>query len=279
MIMRNRPVQLRSVRAQQPAPHDPTAPAIDARELSVAYGERFALRDVTFSLRAGQRLAVIGPNGAGKSTLLKVAGGLLFATSGTLLVHGHAPRDHLCVAYVPQRSNVDWRFPLRVADVVLTGRTGRLGALRWPGRRDRELSRDAMERVGLGQLADRLIGELSGGEQQRMFIARAMAQEAEIVLLDEPLAGLDVPATSEVIALLRELRQATLVVALHDLAIAAANFDRVLLLRERMIQFGTPSDVFRPEFLEPAYGGCVRLVETERGRLVVHDDACAKGES
>ncbi len=234
------------------------------------------LRDVSFALHAGQRLAVVGPNGAGKSTLLKIAGGLLPAAAGALRVYGHAPRDHLCVAYVPQRSTVDWRFPLCVSDVVLMGRVGRLGALRRPGREDRQLVRQAIARVGLESLAGRQIGELSGGEQQKMFIARAMAQEAEIVLLDEPLAGLDVPATAEVVSLLRRLERTTLVVALHDLAIAAASFDFVLLLRQRMIGFGTPDEVFRPSFLEEAYGGCVRMVRTADGQLVVHDDACAK---
>jgi ABC-type Mn2+/Zn2+ transport system ATPase subunit len=244
--------------------------------LAAAYRGRIVLRDVSFALRAGERLAVIGPNGAGKSTLLKVAGGLLPAAAGTLLVHGHAPRDHLCVAYVPQRSDVDWRFPLNVTDVVSMGRTGRLGALRRPGREDRTLTIEAIRRVGLEPLARRQIGELSGGEQQKMFIARAIAQEAEIVLLDEPLAGLDVPATTEVIALLSRLEGATLAVALHDLAIAAASFGRVLLLRERMISFGAPEEAFQPGFLEQAYGGCVRMVRTADGQLIVHDDACAK---
>jgi manganese/iron transport system ATP-binding protein len=267
---------VRRSRPAHPAPHDRGTPAIEARDLAAAYGGRIVLREVSFALDAGRRLAVIGPNGAGKSTLLKIAGGLLPAAAGALRIYGHAPRDHLCVAYVPQQSSVDWRFPLCVSDVVLMGRVGRLGALRRPGREDHELVRQAIARVGLEPLAGRQIGELSGGEQQKMFIARAMAQEAEIVLLDEPLAGLDVPATAEVVSLLRRLERATLVVALHDLAIAAASFDLVLLLRQRMVRFGTPDEVFRPSFLEEAYGGCVRMVRTADGQLVVHDDACAK---
>lgn len=267
---------LRPTRPGRPAPHDPAAPAIEARDLSVAYRGRLALRDVSFAVRGGERLAVVGPNGAGKSTLLKVASGLLSAAGGTLLVHGHAPRDHLCVAYVPQRLDVDWRFPLTVADVVLMGRTGHLGVLRRPGMRDRGLAREAMHRVGLDHLAGRQISELSGGEQQRMFIARAIAQEAEIVLLDEPLAGLDVPAEAEVIATLGRLGRATIVVALHDLAVAAAHFDRVLLLRERMISFGAPDEAFQADFLREAYGGSVQMVRTTDGHLVVHDAPCAR---
>ena len=267
---------MRRSRAERPVAHDPLAPALEARDLSVSYGGRVALRDVTFALEAGRRLAVVGPNGAGKSTLLRVAAGLLSAASGTLLVHGHAPREHVCVAYVPQRSDVDWRFPLCVADVVLMGRTGRLGPLRRPGRADRQLARAAMERVGLDSLAARQIGELSGGEQQKMFIARALAQEAEIVLLDEPLAGLDVPATTDVLALLGTLERATLVVALHDLAVAAASFDLVLLVRQRMIRFGRPADAFEPAALEEAYGSSVPMARTVDGRLVVPDDDCVK---
>ncbi len=258
------------------APHDPNAPAIEAGELSADYGGRAALRDVSFALRAGQRLAVVGPNGAGKSTLLRLIAGLLSPTGGSLLVHGHAPQEHLCVAYVPQRADVDWRFPLRVTDVVLMGRTGRLGALRRPRRGDHELARAALDRVGLTPLASRQISELSGGEQQKMFIARAIAQQAELVLLDEPLAGLDIPAAADVVALFARLGGATLVVALHDLAIAAGHFDLVLLLRQRMIRFGTPNAAFQPEALAEAYGGTVRMVETGNGRLVVQDDDCAK---
>ncbi len=267
---------LRLTRPGRPASHDPAAPAIEARGLSVAYRGRVVLRDVSFAVRGGERLAVVGPNGAGKSTLLKVASGLLPPVAGTLLVHGHAPRDHLCVAYVPQRLDVDWRFPLTVADVVLMGRTGRLGVLRRPGIRDRDLAREAMRRVGLDHLAGRQISELSGGEQQRMFIARAIAQEAEIVLLDEPLAGLDVPAEAEVIATLGRLGRATIAVALHDLAVAAAHFDHVLLLRERMISFGTPAEAFQADSLREAYGGSVQMVRTTEGNLVVHDDPCAR---
>jgi ABC-type Mn2+/Zn2+ transport system ATPase subunit len=261
----------RSVRVS--AVHDASAPAIVARDLAAAYGDRIVLREVTFDLRAGAHLAVVGPNGAGKSTLLKVIGGLLPWTRGTIRVHGHAPRDHLCIAYVPQRSDVDWRFPVTVTDVVLMGLTGKLGPLRRASEGDRRLVASAIERVGLGDRAHRQIGELSGGEQQRMFIARAIAQEAEIVLMDEPLAGLDVPSEVDVLALLDRLDRTTLLVALHDLDVAAAHFDRVLLLSERMIGFGAPDDVFLPNALEAAYGGCVRMARTAGGALVVHDSA------
>ncbi len=258
------------------AVHDSSAPAVAAHDLAAAYGNRVVLRDVSFELEAGAHLAVVGPNGAGKSTLLRVVGGLLPWVRGTIRVHGHAPRDHLCMAYVPQRSDVDWRFPVTVNDVVMMGRAGKLGPFRRAGEADRKLVTGAIERVGLADRAHRQVGDLSGGEQQRMFIARAMAQEAEIVLMDEPLAGLDVPSEAGVLALLDQLDRTSLLVALHDLAVAATHFDRVLLLRERMIGFGTPDAVFLPEALEAAYGGCVRMVRTADGTLVLHDTACSR---
>jgi manganese/iron transport system ATP-binding protein len=262
--------------AQGSLVHDPNAPAVAARDLAVAYGDRIVLRDVSFELVAGAHLAVVGPNGAGKSTLLKVVSGLLPWGAGTIRVHGHAPRDHLCTAYVPQRSDVDWRFPVSVGDVVLMGRAAKLGPFRRAGARDRRLASDAIECVGLADRAYRQISDLSGGEQQRMFIARAIAQEAEIVLLDEPLAGLDVPSEAGVLALLGQLHQTTLLVALHDLGVAAAHFDRILLLRERMIGFGTPDDVFHPDTLELAYGGCIRRLRTADGMPIVHDTECSR---
>ncbi len=257
------------------AVHDANASAIAARHLTAAYERRIALREVSFDLPAGEHLAIVGPNGAGKSTLLKVIAGILPVSEGEIRIHGHAPREHLCTAYVPQRSDVDWRFPVTVEDVVRMGRTGQLGPLRRLGERDRQLTREAIARVGLSLLSGRQIGELSGGEQQRMFIARAIAQEAEVVLLDEPLAGLDIPAEADVLALLDRLEGTTLLVALHDLAVAGTHFGRVLLLRERLVGYGAPEDVFRPELLQAAYGDYVHLVRTSDGTLIVHDE-CAK---
>lgn len=259
----------------RPTPHDPQAPAVSVRALTVAYGSRAALEDVTLDIPSGAHVAVVGPNGAGKSTLLKVVGGLLPWTGGTVRVYGHAPSDHLCIAYVPQRSAVDWRFPVTVADVVLMGRTGRTGPFRPTRRADRERAAEAISWVGLDAKAGRRIGELSGGEQQRMFIARALAQEAELVLLDEPLAGLDVSLETDVLELLDRLDGATLLVALHDLGVAARHFGLALLLRRRMIGFGRPEAVFQPEMLEAAYGSCLKMVRTADGALVVHDTPCS----
>ncbi len=244
------------------AVHLPGAPALEVDRLTVLYDGRPALEDVTFRLSGGERLAIVGPNGAGKSTLLKVIAGVLAPTSGTVKIHGQDPCGHICIAYLPQRSEIDWRFPVTVFDVVMMGRVGRLGLVRRPGAHDRALVRDALAAVGLSDLADRGIGELSGGQQQRVFIARALAQEAELVLLDEPLAGLDAPSQEAILGLLNLLQErgATLLLSLHDLDIAAQHFPLVLLLNRRVVAFGPPEEAFTPAKLVEAFGGRLRAL-------------------
>jgi manganese/iron transport system ATP-binding protein len=245
-------------------------------QVTVAYDGRKALDAVSFGLGRGERVAVVGPNGAGKSTLFKVIAGVLEPTSGQVRVAGHCPGKHICIAYVPQRSQVDWTFPVTVADVVMMGRTGQIGWLRRPGARDRAQVRDSMKLVGLAELAGRQIGELSGGQQQRMFIARALAQQAELMLMDEPLTGLDVPSQEDILRILDELkeRQVTVMVATHDLSQAAERFDRVILLNRRLLGSGDPSEVFTHEKLSAAYGAHLRLVETDAGIMVLSDTCC-----
>jgi manganese/iron transport system ATP-binding protein len=249
---------------------------LEASHVSVHYNGRPALEDVSFRLAGSERVAVVGPNGAGKSTLFKVIAGVLNPTAGEVMIAGHCPGGHICIAYVPQRSQVDWTFPVTVADVVLMGRAGRVGLLRRPGRKDWEYVRQCLEVVGLDDLADRQIGELSGGQQQRMFIARALAQEAELMLMDEPLTGLDVPAQEDIFRIMDELRQrgVTLMVATHDLNLAAERFDRVMLLNGRLVGLGIPEEVLTPERLEAAYGGQLRLVQTDDGLMVLSDTCC-----
>ena len=261
---------------KRPAPHDAEAPILEASQVTVRYNGRPALEGVSFRLVGGERVAVVGPNGAGKSTLFKVIAGVLHPTAGEVKVAGHRPGRHICIAYVPQRTQVDWSFPVTVADVVMMGRTGRVGLLRRPGRKDWEDIRQCLEVVGLTDLANRQIGELSGGQQQRMFIARALAQEAELMLMDEPLMGLDVPARGDVFRTMDELRQrhVTVMVATHDLNLAAERFDRVMLLNGRLLGIGRPGDVFTPERLQMAYGGHLRLVHTDGGLMVLSDTCC-----
>jgi manganese/iron transport system ATP-binding protein len=185
--------------------HQVGAPILEVSDVTVRYDGRLALEEVSFQLTPGERMAVVGPNGAGKSTLFKVIAGVLQPTTGKVSVYGHGPGGHICIAYVPQRSQVDWSFPVNVADVVMMGRIGKLGPLRWPKARDWAYVRQCLEVVGVADLADRQISELSGGQQQRMFIARALAQEAELMLMDEPLTGLDLTSQEDTFHILDEL--------------------------------------------------------------------------
>lgn len=237
-------------------PHDLDQPILQVKNVSLRYDVQVALDDVSFELEAAERVAVVGPNGAGKSTLFKVISGLLQPTQGEIFIHGHQPNRHVCIAYVPQRSQVDWRFPVNVSDVVMMGRSSRVRMFRHPGKKDREFVQQCMDTMRISHLAKRQIGALSGGQQQRMSIARALAQEAELMLMDEPLSGLDVTAQKDILDILDRLRehQVTVIVALHDLDLAAKHFDKVMLLNKELIGFGRPEDVFTANRLTAAYG-------------------------
>jgi manganese/iron transport system ATP-binding protein len=258
--------------------HLDSQPILDVHKLTVRYNGRTALESISFHLHAGEMVAVVGPNGAGKSTLFKVVAGVLQPSSGEVNVYGSIPSGHVCIAYIPQRSQVDWTFPVSVADVVMMGRIARLGWLGWPKKRDWELVQDALETVNLADLSKRQIGELSGGQQQRMFIARALAQEAELMLMDEPLTGLDTPSQENILSLLETLKEqhVTAMVATHDLEQAAEHFDRVMLLRQRLIGFGTPDLVLQTEKLIQAYGGNLHSINGEK--MLTVDDCCDDGD-
>ena len=261
--------------------HQQEAPILDVNHLWVRYETGVVLEDLTFHLHTAERVAVVGPNGAGKSSLFKVIAGVLPYTSGQVKVYGHGPAGHICIAYVPQRSQVDWTFPVNVADVVMMGRVGKMGLLRWPKRRDWDFVNQSLQDVGLLDLADRQISELSGGQQQRMFIARALAQEAELMLMDEPLSGVDLNSQELIFEILDELRKrsVTVMMATHDLEQAASRFDRVMLLNRRLLGIGAPQDVFKTEKLMAAYGGHLRLVQTSENLLAVTDSCCAEEEA
>ena len=254
--------------------HQENQPILDVQKISARYNGRFALEDVSFHLHAGERIAVVGPNGAGKSTLFKVVAGVLQPSSGEVNVYGSTPRKHVCIAYITQRSQVDWSFPVNVADVVMMGRIAQLGPFGWPKKRDWDLVHEMLKIVELDDLAKRQIGELSGGQQQRMFIARALAQEAELMLMDEPLTGLDSPSQEGILALLDELKHqnVTVMVATHDLEQAAEYFDRIMLLNLRLIGFGSPDEVLQTEKLIQAYGG--RLRSVDGNNVLAVDDCC-----
>ena len=261
-------------------PHEPGAPILRVNELEVRYQSGAALRDVSFELVPGERLAVVGPNGAGKSTLFKVIAGVQKPTGGQIHVYGHEPGGHICIAYIQQRSQVDWNFPVNVSDTVMMGRIGKLKLFHHPGSKDWEVVRESLEVVGMTHLARRQISELSGGQQQRVFIARALAQEAELMLMDEPLTGLDVNSQDKIFRVLDNLRTqgVTVLVAMHDLQLAAERFDRVMLLNEQLLGLGSPGEVFTSQNLIDAYGGHLRMIQTDDGVLAVEDTCCGEGD-
>jgi manganese/zinc/iron transport system ATP- binding protein len=234
------------------------AAAIAVEDLTVAYGERPALWDVDMSVPPGTLMAVVGPNGAGKTTLIRAVLGLLQPVAGRIEVFGrpYAEQRRL-VAYVPQRSTVDWDFPTNVLDVVTMGRYGSLGWLRRPGRRERDAALAALEQVGMAALAGRQISQLSGGQQQRVFLARALVQDARVFLMDEPFQGVDATTERAIVELLRQLRSAgrTVVAVHHDLQTVPEYFDWVTLLNVRRIASGPVADAFTEENLRLTYGG------------------------
>jgi len=219
--------------------------------LTVSYNGSPALEGVSLAVHEGEQVAIVGPNGAGKSTLFKALVGLIPPVLGSVWTNGAE------MAYVTQRSAVDWSFPVTVHDVVMMGRIGKMGWLRWQRPRDREIVQRSLAQVGMAEQANRQIGELSGGQQQRVFIARALAQEARILLMDEPFSGVDAAAQEAILDLLQTLpRQGvTVLVSTHDLNLAVERFDRIALLNRRLVAYGLPRQVIRPETLEAAYGG------------------------
>jgi len=252
----------------------PPEPArLELEDVSAGYNGRPALSGVSFQAMHGSRVAIVGPNGAGKSTLFKALVGLLPLRSGRILIHGRPLGQHKdCVAYVPQREEVDWRFPVTVADVVMMGRYKRQGWFGRPSAADRTAVRRCLEQLGIADLAGRSIGELSGGQQQRVFLARALAQEPHILLLDEPFTGVDATTQEATLALLDALRDqgVTTLVSTHDLSLAAQRFDRVLLLNREMVAFGPPAEALSVEHIQRAFGGRVLFVNG----VAVVDDCC-----
>lgn len=251
---------------------------LEIENVSIGYGEKIIMRDLSFQVPHGARVAVVGPNGAGKSTLFKALVGILPLQSGRILIHGELLGAHKdCVAYIPQREDVDWRFPVTVSDVVMMGRFGQIGWLNRPTKADKQLVRKSMEQMGIGDLANRSIGQLSGGQQQRAFLARAIAQEPHILLMDEPFTGVDVTTQETTLNLLDHLRDqhVTTIVSTHDLNLAASRFDLVLLLNHKLIAFGTPQEAFVKENLAQAFGNS--LLVMENGMMLV-DECCPPDE-
>ncbi len=247
--------------------------ALVVRELGAGYpGAPRTIDRVNFTMQTGDCVALVGPNGAGKSTLLRAIAGLNPIDTGEVLVHGIDCRDkEVQVGHIPQRNAIDWNFPVTAQDVVAMGHAHSNRWLPWWPRRDRERAQELLELFQLAHLADRAFGELSAGQQQRILIARALAQEADILLLDEPFNGVDVAAAAEITSALKLLREQgiTMLMATHDMARAARDFDRVLLIHGTLVADGPPEEVLRTDLLHQVYGDSTGVLPSRDGVLQV----------
>jgi ABC-type Mn2+/Zn2+ transport system ATPase subunit len=246
---------------------------IRLENVSVGYGTRPALENVNLEVRAGTLLAVVGPNGAGKSTLLKVLAGLLRPWSGRVDVLGVPPGQAAQrIAYVPQAEMVDWQFPVTVEDVVTMGRYPKLGWVRRPGPADRAAVKDALEQVGMAGHRLIQIGSLSGGQRRRVFLARALAAEPDLFLLDEPVTGVDATTQEDLMDILEYQTRIgrTVVATTHDLACAAQRFQQVAGINRTVVAQGPSSLILDPEVLARIYGGHLLVVG---GQTYLMDDA------
>ena len=267
--------------AAAPAASNRTASSgICARGVTVTYANgHTALRDASFETPAGSITALVGVNGSGKSTLFKAVMGFVPLSAGQVQVLGlpvaQAMRQRL-MAYVPQSEEVDWNFPVLVQDVVVMGRYGHMGFMRLPRQADRAAVRQALERVDMSELAGRQIGELSGGQKKRVFLARALAQQARVILLDEPFTGVDVKTESAIIDLLRQLRDegCVILVSTHNLGSVPEFCDRTALIQGTVLACGPTAEVFTRANLERAFGGVLRHFELPQaqGVGIVTDD-------
>ena len=248
-------------------PRNSHRPSMSLEDVTVEFDGHMALSNVSFEVDGGTLMGIVGPNGAGKSTLFNAIAGLLPVQKGKVtlrLLDGQ--RESL--AYVPQRESVNWRFPVTTQDVVMMGRCCRLGWFRRPGKKDRELVKACLGRVGLWDQRSTLMTELSGGQRQRVFVARALAQEASVLLLDEAFNGVDIGAQEDLIQVLQSLRDEGRIVLLstHDLTDLANRFDEVLCLNNHVCACGPPARVFTSKVMRELYGAHgIRYAASENG--------------
>ncbi|GAB4359560.1 MAG: manganese/iron ABC transporter ATP-binding protein [Oricola sp.] len=253
---------------------------ISARDVTVTYRNgHTALRNTTFEIPRGTVTALVGVNGAGKSTLFKAIMGFVPVAAGEIRLLGLGVREALknnLVAYVPQAEEVDWSFPVLVEDVVMMGRYGHMGLLRRPAQADRAAVDAALRRVGMQDFRTRQIGELSGGQKKRVFLARALAQDGQVILLDEPFTGVDVKTEEQIVALLRELRDEgrVMLVSTHNLGSVPEFCDRTVLVKGTVLAYGPTETTFTRENLEKAFGGVLRHFTL--GGPDLHDDDDAR---
>lgn len=256
--------------------------AIEVADVTVAYPNgHVALRDASFQLGPGTICALVGVNGSGKSTLFKSIMGFVRPARGRIRIAGapvEASRKRQLVAYVPQAEEVDWTFPVSVWDVVLMGRYGHMNFLRRPGAEDKRLALQSLERVGMADYRDRQIGELSGGQKKRVFLARALAQQGRIMLLDEPFTGVDVQTEAAIIELLRALRSEghIILVSTHNLGSVPEFCDQVVLIHRTVLAYGPTEEVFTEQNLTRAFGGALRQFHFENSTIQDHDGRTVK---
>ncbi len=240
---------------------------VEIEDLSVAYDDKPVLWDIDLQIPAQKLVAVVGPNGAGKSTLIKAMLGLIQPITGTVRFFPEEAEEKRRlqnrIGYVPQSGSVDWDFPATVSDVVMMGNYGKLGWIRRPGGKEKQLSQEMIKMVGMSDYANRQISQLSGGQQQRVFLARALVQQADIYLMDEPLKGVDAQTEKTIINLLKALKEQkkTVVVVHHDLQTVTEYFDWVTLINRRIIASGPVDDVFNEENLKKAYRNTGKLLK------------------
>lgn len=232
--------------------------AIEIKGVTVRYQGKIALQDASASVPEAAICGLVGMNGAGKSTLFKAIMTAVPLSKGSVRLAGHTVKTAQkkgLVAYVPQTEAVDWNFPVSVRDVVMMGRYGFMNIFRWASKHDHELVAKALERVDLTDFADRQVGQLSGGQRKRVFVARALAQGASILLLDEPFAGVDAKTEASLVELLRDLQKqgVTTLIAAHDLSTISSYCDHVILLKQTVVASGETKKVFTPENIAKTY--------------------------
>jgi manganese/iron transport system ATP-binding protein len=251
--------------------------SVEVSGVTVSYNNgNVALRDASFALKAGSICALVGVNGSGKSTLFKAIMGILEPAAGTVRIAGRPVREALkanLIAYVPQSEEVDWSFPVSVWDVVLMGRYGYMNFMRIPRAEDRRIAEESLARVGMLDFRERQIGELSGGQRKRVFLARALAQRGRVILLDEPFTGVDVNTETAIITLLRELRDDghIMLVSTHNLGSVPEFCDQVVLVNRTVLASGPTAEVFTEANLLRAFGGVLRHFRFDESTVQKHD--------
>src|SRR3989337_1546108 len=238
-------------------------PALEIHDLTVAFDRKPVLWNIDMKIPQGKLVGIIGPNGAGKSTLIKAVMGILPLSSGyTKLFNQDIDDVRHKISYVPQRESVDWDFPASVLDVVLMGRYAKLGLFKRPRKADRDVAMDCLKKVGMEGFAPRQISQLAGGQQQRTFIARALAQQADIYFMDEPFSGVDAATEKTIINLLRTMTHTdkTVIVVHHDLHSVSQYFDWVIMLNTRLVAVGPTKSTFTQKNLHETYGGKLTIL-------------------